>query len=620
MSYHLTRLHVFRLFSFCLVLVLCSCARQEKSVEPYRQEARQPEIVEQNYNEPPSKSLPVVQSMEQEKTSAGSETINSGTEPALPSDVLLPALTMVDDRIVAYEGKLAAWNEFSTETATINLDTELKEKIESCQSRLMDILSGYNELHDSLFRESTGQSVDYSVKERLLAVERNDITFLESDCQQIIKEKQQSGSWIEGTRYKLVEKSEKEISESLASRDYQQIITLYTQLPLEEGQQPSFSTSYAYGQALLRTGRENEAERVFIDLLSRMRQNNQLEREFQLMQLLADINFGLENYSKAFGRYVDIINRYAGLGENVEWARKQQSVIGSRNAQGTEVKTFASLMLGYLSYNAERDGYKVVMEAEYFVERYPESPVLPTVNPILMESRDKADRWFVMVLDQLDILRAEKKYDDALLLIEQLPRRDMPTDKQDHLSSIIDELVSAQFEEAEHQRLAQEEELKQTWDRGLALLREKEYDQAVELFNGLLGSQYEERARLKIDEAQRLAVQDDRRKAAELFVRASSTTDSDNRLELLFASRELLRNILVKYPQSDLIDKVNRNLSRIEEEIMAIDPSLLLTSPSDNESFGEESSQGSAIMNGEDQGQQEGQAETDEFMRNNVQE
>ena len=592
-SHQLFKTHAFRLFSLLLLgLVLCSCARQGKSVEPYQEKARQPVAARQAHHETSSKSLPVVQSMQQEKDSAPG--------PVLSSDVLLPALTMVDDRIVAYEGKLAAWYDFSAEAAKIKLDVELQEKIESCQRRLLDILSWYNELHESLFRESSGQTADYPVRERLLAVERDDIAFLESDCQQIIKENQQSGSWIEGTRYKLLEESEKEIGERMASQDYQQVINLYDQLSLEDGRHPSFNTTFAYGQALLRTGRENEAEPVFLDLLSRIRQLNQIEREFKLMQLIADLNFGLEDYSRAFERYIDIINRYAGLGENVEWARKQQAVISSRNLKETEVKSFATLIFGYLSNNSERDGYKVVMEAEHFIENYPESPVLITVNRILLESRDKADAWFAGILEQLDLLRAEKKYDEALLLIEQLPRRDMLIDKQDHLTTIIDDLVSAQFEEAEHQRLALEDELKQTWNKGMSLLREREYDQAVELFKGLLGSQYDERANQKIGEAQRLAAQEDRRRAAELFVRASSTTDLDSKVKLLFASRELLRNILVKYPQSDLVDKVKRNLNRIEEEIMALDPSLLLTPTGDNEPMDSESSPGYPVMNRDD--------------------
>jgi hypothetical protein len=44
---------------------------------------------------------------------------------------------------------------------------------------------------------------------------------------------------------------------------------------------------------------------------------------------------------------------------------------------------------------------------------------------------------------------------------------------------------------------------------------------------------------------------------------------------LLLASHQLLKEILVKYPQTDLLDKVNQNLAVLEEQIRRIDPALL---------------------------------------------
>jgi hypothetical protein len=78
-----------------------------------------------------------------------------------------------------------------------------------------------------------------------------------------------------------------------------------------------------------------------------------------------------------------------------------------------------------------------------------------------------------------------------------------------------------------------------------------------------------------MEETTRLAASEKRREAAELFVRAGNTDDIDQRIDLLFQSRELLQEILVKYPQSDLTEKVQNNLARIDEELRSIDPSLL---------------------------------------------
>ena len=96
---------------------------------------------------------------------------------------------------------------------------------------------------------------------------------------------------------------------------------------------------------------------------------------------------------------------------------------------------------------------------------------------------------------------------------------------------------------------------------------------------------------MQIEEASQLAVQENRRKAAELFVRANRTTDLGTKIELLLQSRQLLQNILANYPQSYLLDKVKRNMSRIEEEISAIDPALL-NSTASGQSQGNELSSG----------------------------
>jgi outer membrane protein assembly factor BamD (BamD/ComL family) len=119
-----------------------------------------------------------------------------------------------------------------------------------------------------------------------------------------------------------------------------------------------------------------------------------------------------------------------------------------------------------------------------------------------------------------------------------------------------------------------DEELQARYDQGVAALTAREYDKAIETFNGLLATPFADRARTRIDEAAGLAAQEDRRKAADLFVRANSTADLENKKNLLLSSRKLLQDILVKYPQSGLAEKVQRNLSGVERALKAIDPSL----------------------------------------------
>ena len=440
---------------------------------------------------------------------------------------------------------------------------------------IRDRLNGYNDLHRILIGESSGQAVDVSVIERFIAAERLDIGFMESDCQQIITADRQTGGWIAGTMDRLLAEKEREIQERMASGEFQQVIELYGLLPLKEGQSPAYQTTYSYGQALLKSGREGEAAEVFRGLLVNLREQGHVEREFRLMQLVADIQFGIQNYDKAFERYIDIINRYAGLGENIDWARKQQSVISARNSRGIEVRNFAELMRNYLTYNPDRDGFKVFLQANRFLTDFPDSGVAPKVNHILYESRDRAETWFALVLQRINVLKGEKKYQEALQVIEQLPMDEMPEDKKELLKTLSDELIAAGYQEAEAKRLADEETMQETWNRGYEHLRAKEYDRAIEVFSTLLDTTYAGRANDKIVEASQLAAQEDRRMAAEYFVESGKTNDVNSRIALLFKSRQLLLGILEKYPQSGLLDKTEKNLERIEDEIRSIDPDLL---------------------------------------------
>ena len=103
----------------------------------------------------------------------------------------------------------------------------------------------------------------------------------------------------------------------------------------------------------------------------------------------------------------------------------------------------------------------------------------------------------------------------------------------------------------------------------------KEYDQAMQTFATLLGGSFDGQARQRINDTATLAGENNRQKAAELFVRATQTSDLESRKKLLLASRQLLRDIPVKYPQAGLNSKVERNLAGVEQALRAIDPSLL---------------------------------------------
>ena len=512
----------------------------------------------------------------QRKVTAGAtgqpQTGGQGTTPV----AVLPVLTRVDDRVAAYEEKLRAWERVGPEAGKLAQDPELGQKVADCQGRLQGILGRYNQLHDLLIKKGAGLSPGDATMGLLQDITAEDIGFLEGECQQLLAGGQQAGSGAgAGIAPQVLAEKEQAIAAAMTANDYAQVIALYGQLPVADGHKPSLATGESYGQALLRTGREQEAGKVFASLLQDIQQQNQVGREFQLMQLIADIQFGQQDYTSAFNGYVDIINKYAGLGENIDWARKQQAVINARNQQGEEVKSFAALMRAHLGFNQARDGFKVVLLAERFLASFPESAETPTVNRFLFEARDSAEKWYAGNLQQIIQLKEEKKFAAGLKLLQGLPRQELPLDKQTQLQALADEMTAVQTREAEVQRSTEEAGLQETWNKGQNHLQLKEYDQAIAVFSGMMNTSYAGQAKGMISEAANLAAQEDRQKAAELFVQAGGAKDQAAKIALLKQSRQLLQDILNKYPQSDLVGKVRKNLEKIEQDLRAIDPSLL---------------------------------------------
>ncbi len=196
------------------------------------------------------------------------------------------------------------------------------------------------------------------------------------------------------------------------------------------------------------------------------------------------------------------------------------------------------------------------------------------------KATEAADKWFNDLVAEIDRLAKEKKFQEATAKIKEL-RPDIINDQQlDLLHAKNDELVMAEAVEQETSKTSKLQELEQRWNNGMMLVNSGRYDEAINVFNGMMDTEYAGKADAKISEISSLAARDDRSKAADLFVRSTRTTDLEEKKKLLIESRRLLKNILVKYPRADITDKVISNIQRVEQEMNAIDPQLISTADS----------------------------------------
>lgn len=489
-------------------------------------------------------------------------------------DLLVPLLSHVNERIFAYEQRLTDLNSLQEKLSAQQVGEQQLVKIDECREQVQQLLQRYNELNQRLLEKNSVTTRQLLEGETLLDLEKLDFQFLESECNRAPAEIRVAGP-TQPTEGDPLQQQRQELISTYTAGAYERTIEDYERLLNLTTEPLPYDVTFAYGQALMKTGRESDARRVFKELLARIRQQDQAQWEFRLMQLIGDLDFALGSFSDAKEQYDEIVKTYQDLGERNNWANQQLSALKVANEQSEEVRAYADLLRSYLAYNPNRDGFNVFRKAEAFVETYPYSLVASSADHLVTVSQEEAEKWYRNLLQQVDTLAAEGRYQDAILAMEGVPRSILPADKQQELAARSEELSTTEAVARETKQLEEEQKLQATWNAGMNFLQIKEYDQAIDAFNALLGSSYDEQAKMRIDEATRLAVQENRKRAAELFVRANRTDDPESRKRLLLASRQLLQDILIKYPKVDLIDKVRRNLEKIEQEINAIDPALL---------------------------------------------
>jgi hypothetical protein len=97
------------------------------------------------------------------------------------------------------------------------------------------------------------------------------------------------------------------------------------------------------------------------------------------------------------------------------------------------------------------------------------------------------------------------------------------------------------------------------------LIEKERFRDALEILNN------EQEPDPEIEGLKELAVERlinrERDRAARIFLMAKNTENSQNKKELLLSSYDILKELIETYPSSTLINKLNNNLSKVEEEL-----------------------------------------------------
>ena len=482
-------------------------------------------------------------------------------------------IEFVQLRLDQYESKYEYWLEFSEMVQEGELAEELTALETECMRALERILTGY-----SLLLERMQQS-DTVPFDRIAAVDPKnmqqlDIEFLESRCGELLAMDLPARDEFtpEAVPEVSFDAAQKLIVSHVEQENYQGALLAYGRLAQDfPGQKPSLSTRLNYGLALRYTGQIEAAARHFKNML----ESGDLAIEpLSLQREIADLLLASGNIAAAESYYDSFILGHESIGAEKTWAEEQLDFLHSADPGSEAMTAYMKLLREFQMYDYRVDAPRLNKAINSFATEYAGSPVAVSALRLKTFAQDQLKSWFERQMVKIDFLVAEKRYTEAIDILKGMTRYYLPAELQAVVQSTYYEVAQAENQEIETQRRIQEMELTEQWDAAANLLDSQRYDLAISAFEALMGTEYEDKAKMKIIEAANLAAGQMRKEAASLFIRAGKTPDLEQKKELLLASHRLLTDILARYPQTDLLDKVHQNLAILEAQIKRFDPVL----------------------------------------------
>ena len=481
----------------------------------------------------------------------------------------LPSMAYVNERLAEYGKKLERWRELDRQSSVTAVSPEESAELVSCFQQLQKVMNGYSALRASML-DSANAAAKAIPTANARDLYKNDIDFLEGRCGLMLTAKPSAPKIADSQ----LQTAEDTLLRNYAAGNYETATQLWRALPAEQGLKMRLSAQNAAAQSMLRQEDEKGAAAIYRKLLQRLNDEDSPD-PLTMRRNLADISLAAGDTTEALRQYRLIDTDYRKLAATADWAKRQAEMVtsGPRNQQ--ELQAYTNVMRRWLVYTPARDGFTVSVLADNFAQKYPHSPVVDNAEYIRDDTKARAERWINGLVSNADKLAARKKFQEAANMIGSVPANIVGSEQRSALKQKSEEINFAQAVDQETARQAREQELQRQWNNGLLLAQNGRYDEAIDVFTGLENSDLADKAKAKAREISQQAAQDERRKAADLYVRYTKTADIGAKKKLLLESRRILKDILVKYPDAEIAPKVISNIERVEQEIRSVDPNLL---------------------------------------------
>ncbi len=571
------------LFFLITAFILSGCASPTPQVT-HRQPETLPPVAPAEQTVPSTPS-PVQLEVEQETAAKPSTELTRDGEPATVPPVTMDdiassirTIDYIEQRLIIYEKKFQQWLERHPQDDT---DTNQWSVLTSdtCLDKFNALLSGYTNLRNRL--QLTALSADTPIpRNTIREMLQLDIAFLESDCDQGLslsaslaaQDYPQGTDPVQGAHH-----AESTIDTYFNEEQYDQVITIF-QLFTETYPTiaPSLQSLKQYGLAQLHGGDIDEATDALSQALALLETNSRTIEPWALRRLLADLHLASGKPNEARKVYEMLVASSDSYTQSYSWATRQLALLGESSATDPRMTYYLDLLRAALVFHMNgQSPMDLMAKADRIAQLFPNTPVADNAIWIKQEIENQLREWTDEQFRQVAVLTKEKEFQQALTLLAEIPPGQLPADLREKLQQETLAVTTAERQEQETQRILLEESLASQWKSANTLLDSQQYDPAIAGFTPLLDTSYDAQAHKKIQEATNLAATAQRKQAASLFIKAVKARSPENKKELLLESRKLLQEVLKKYPQADIIDKVAQNLTTIEQHIAQVDPSLL---------------------------------------------
>ncbi|MBU0486156.1 MAG: hypothetical protein KKB30_16750 [Proteobacteria bacterium] len=487
--------------------------------------------------------------------------------------LILPEVSHVNSRLNLYADKISKWQPLGIQFVSLGMEERRPVEWEGCSQLIEKTFQGYSQLMELVLRENgmIGEGDVGGLDP--WKIYQLDIAYLESGCDDVFFAGASLVSgWLDNFSSSSVRKTEEIVTQYANKGRYEEAIIAYQNLMVSYPDlDVSDATKKVYGISLLRMGEFEKAVAVFSDMLEKMAPGAEAR---SVERLLADLLLATGKVKVAAEHYRKLADFFASRRGDDVWVADQLVLFQGVDDKSMELPLYLEVFRAYIMFDGRKIPYEMADKVDRLKEVFPQSPFTVSARNMLRQVEDEVRGWFGNRLLKVDDLVGKKDFVQAKAMLEQLMTEDLTPAMREVAQKSLDDLVVLEADEQAKRQEILAQTLAERWDQANSMLYSERYDEAIEGFTALFDTDYDEKAREKAQIAVNSAATKIRRQAASLFVKARKTSDYDRKKEYFLDSRRLLKQIMEKYPESDIIKKAIQNLEILEDQIKQFDPIL----------------------------------------------